>query len=367
MKVHIVINDVSRSGGGAQKVALELQAGVLGRGVSSTLVALESLDRSAPLEPGLRSLNCSVRRPVSALVALVRYFRSEVRDGDVIHVHLFPSLLLVPMAQRLARRSCRLVMTEHNTVNGRRGRWIGRLVDSLIYPRYDAIVCISEGTREALEAWMPAQGSRASVVTNGVGLPFAEPVRRSDPRPFVILSLGRLVEQKDYSTALAAISELSDLDLEYRIAGSGPLFGALEREAERLGVRERVRFLGYRSDVEALLESADAFLLTSAWEGFGLVAVEAMNAGLPVICSDVPGLREVVGEGGDCALLVRPGDFSGFARALRRVVGDEELRRRLGRQGFARSQRFGVDRMVDGYLEAYALSPGRVAEDAVRG
>ena len=142
MKVHIVINDVSRSGGGAQKVALELQAGVLGRGVSSTLVALESLDRSAPLEPGLRSLNCSVRRPGSALVALVRYFRSEVRDGDVIHVHLFPSLLLVPMAQRLARRSCRLVMTEHNTVNGRRGRWIGRLVDSLIYPRYDAIVCI---------------------------------------------------------------------------------------------------------------------------------------------------------------------------------------------------------------------------------
>jgi len=94
-------------------------------------------------------------------------------------------------------------------------------------------------------------------------------------------------------------------------------------------VAERVRFLGHRDDVPALLAASNAFVLPSLFEGTPLALLEAMAAGKPVVTSAIAGVDEVVGDG-ETGLLVRAGDPEALAEALRRVVGDAELRARLG-------------------------------------
>jgi glycosyltransferase involved in cell wall biosynthesis len=96
-----------------------------------------------------------------------------------------------------------------------------------------------------------------------------------------------------------------------------------------LGVHERVRFLGHRDDVPALLAASDAFVLPSLFEGTPLALLEAMATGMPVVSSAIPGTDEVVSNG-ETGLLVRAGDPDALADALRRIVGEPELRARLG-------------------------------------
>ena len=91
-----------------------------------------------------------------------------------------------------------------------------------------------------------------------------------------------------------------------------------------------MHFLGYRADTERIYRAADVCVIPSRWEGFGLVAVEAMASGVPVVASDLPGLREVVG---DAALLFPPGDAEALARQIRRLLDSPELKAECVRKG----------------------------------
>lgn len=94
-------------------------------------------------------------------------------------------------------------------------------------------------------------------------------------------------------------------------------------------------------------------MIPSSWEGFGLAAVEAMNAALPLVVSDVPGLREVVGTDQACALLINPDDPQTIANALNRLAVSSELRREMGAVGFTRAANFSMQKMTDIYLLCY--------------
>jgi glycosyltransferase involved in cell wall biosynthesis len=227
----------------------------------------------------------------------------------------------------------------------------GRLIDLLLYKPYRQIACISAGTKDALFNWMPKLIDRLAVVENGAELAFSKCVVRPVREKAVVVSLGRLHPLKNYDVALRAIAELDDLGFEYWIAGVGDDLPRLSALAKELGVEQKVRFLGFIEDVPQLLRKADLALIPSTWEGFGLVAVEAMNAGLPVVASDVDGLREVVSS--DCALTVPPDRSDLFATALRQLIENAELRQTMGAAGFERSQHFSAKAMVENYIEFY--------------
>ncbi len=114
------------------------------------------------------------------------------------------------------------------------------------------------------------------------------------PDEFVWLAVGRLEEQKDFKTLLQAFSKLYNGRL--LIAGEGPMLGELKTDANTLGLKERVRFLGLRKDIPHVLSSVDAFVLSSAWEGLPNVVMEALAAAKPVVATDVGGVRELVEE-----------------------------------------------------------------------
>jgi glycosyltransferase involved in cell wall biosynthesis len=202
---------------------------------------------------------------------------------------------------------------------------------------------------------MPSLGARLAVVENGVSLAFQQvPDRVVRERP-IIVSVGRLSKPKNYGTALQAIALLlQDHRVDYRIAGAGPEEGELRRLCDELRLGDRVRFLGFVENVPQLLREADIFLMPSRWEGFGLSAVEAMNAGLPVVASDVEGLREIVAGTPPCGILVSPLDPSSIARGLKELLLDPEKRRCYGAVGHSRSCQFSLGSMVDKYLEFYS-------------
>jgi glycosyltransferase involved in cell wall biosynthesis len=143
----------------------------------------------------------------------------------------------------------------------------------------------------------------------------------SATRPLV-LTPARLDAQKGHRVLLEAAAEVPDAC--FLLAGEGPEREGLEAEARRLGLDDRVRFLGRREDVPQLLAAADVFALPSLYEGSSLAVLEAMAAGTPVVSSAIGGTDELV-EDGRSGLLVPPGDSAALAAALRRLLADREL------------------------------------------
>ena len=166
----------------------------------------------------------------------------------------------------------------------------------------------------------------------------------------LVVSPGRLVPQKDHLTAIRTIQHLPGAALV--IVGDGPLRTELQTETEVLGVADRVRLVGWRSDIHAIMGAADAVLLPSRWEGFGLVAIEAMTASVPVVAASSPGFREwLVHEYN--ALLAPIADHQQLAVALERVLGDADLRDHLIQGGKRTGDRYTVAAMLDTHLELY--------------
>jgi glycosyltransferase involved in cell wall biosynthesis len=215
------------------------------------------------------------------------------------------------------------------------------------------IICVSEHERAlALERKL-APPDRLRVIHNGVRDAGAE--FRADPgrSPARLISVARLDKPKDHATLLAALAGLKSLEWELELVGEGPFESRLRELAGSLGIASRVRFAGYLPDPAAALARAQLFVLASRSEGFPRSVLEAMRAGLPVVASDVGGVKEAV-DPGENGLLVPTGDTHALASALEWLIAGPESRCRLGTLGRRIYERqFTLERMVEQTLAAY--------------
>ncbi len=273
---------------------------------------------------------------------------------DLVHVHLFPAQLWTIFGARLVRWEVPLVTTEHSTWNRRR-RLPLRRVDRWMYSAYTRVACIGSTTELALRDWLGPMPLRTTIIQNGIDLTaFAAATERqsalADPNPVCrILCVASLTERKDHATLLRAISQLPGAELH--LVGSGPLRGALERLTANLRITDRVHFLGERLDIAELLAGADIYVQPSRWEGFGIAALEAMATGLPVVASNVPGLREVVGDAG---VLFEPGSDSELRDRLDHLMSSSSARHDLGSRARVRAHHFSVDMTAAAYHSMYS-------------
>jgi glycosyltransferase involved in cell wall biosynthesis len=163
--------------------------------------------------------------------------------------------------------------------------------------------------------------------------------------------VARLDPQKGLGDLLEAAARVPDAS--FVVAGDGPDRERLGETARSLGLHDRVCFLGHRDDVPDLLRSCDVFVLPSLYEGFPLSVLEAMAAGKPVIATAVGGTPEAVSDG-ETGFLVPPGDPSALAAAIRAVLSDPVLARRLGSAGRERACRtFSAAEMVRHVVRLY--------------
>jgi glycosyltransferase involved in cell wall biosynthesis len=175
------------------------------------------------------------------------------------------------------------------------------------------------------------------------------------PGQLAVGTMGELTQQKGYRYLLEAIPEIlkSVPSVKFFIAGEGELKKSLLVLRDKLGLQSSVSFLGFRDDVPRLLSAFDIFVLPSLWEGLPVALIEAMAAGKPIVATDVDGNCEVTGR--DAAgIAVEPLDPPALATALLELLGDPELRRRLGDAGIERAQKlFDVRIMIKRYQDLY--------------
>jgi glycosyltransferase involved in cell wall biosynthesis len=185
-----------------------------------------------------------------------------------------------------------------------------------------------------------------------------ESVRRSLGlgREFVWLAVGRFEIQKDYPNMLRAFARVHEgvSTAVLLLAGRGSLQAETEALARELGLAASVRFLGVRNDIPELLNAADGYVMSSAWEGMPMVLLEAAAAGLPIVATGVGGNHEVVWEG-ESGFLVPPRDADALALAMRRLMELPEVQRRdMGERGREHVQsQYGLKRTVGCWESLY--------------
>jgi glycosyltransferase involved in cell wall biosynthesis len=348
--VHLVIGaDVA----GGQAIALRLAQAMRERGGEAAFVAPERGPFTERAErEGYAVHVVDLRRSfrLDGAAKLARVLRRE--RPDVLHTH---TLAAGNALSRLAGRLAGVPVVSHLHIENHFRPSTRRLLASLdnrTAPWAAALVAVSEDTKRAYERQGYPAG-RVEVIHNGVDLPPNGAPRENDP--LVIGEIARLCDVKGQRELIRALADvpgarlvLAGRDLEQ----AGAFERELVTEAERAGVAERVE-LGFRDDVGALLDELDVLALPSWTEGLPMTVLEAMAHGRPVVATPVGGTPEVVADG-ETGLLVPPRDPEALAAALRRLLADPDLRRRMGEAGRRRvAEQFTADRMAERVLELY--------------
>ena len=171
---------------------------------------------------------------------------------------------------------------------------------------------------------------------------------------FVVLSVGELNKNKNHEIVIKALAKLNNFKIYYVICGQGPLEQYLIEVANKVGLDNRVKLLGFRSDIAEICKAADIFAFSSFREGLPVSLMEAMAAGLPVVCSNTRGNTDLI-EDGKGGYLVEPNDVEGFAYNINRIANSTLLREKLSIENHSKIKQFDIDnvllRMINVYNE----------------
>jgi glycosyltransferase involved in cell wall biosynthesis len=358
-----------RSTGGVGNHLRAVAVGFLARGHLVRIAApADTAEHFALAATGadVHAVDIADRPRPPADVRAVRTLRRLAIGADVVHAHGLRAGALMALALTGAHRGPPLVVTLHNAApEGRVTRLAYGVLERLVAARADLVLTVSadlaermrhRGARAVDHALVPAPAGPAperapAAVRGELG---------ADGRPLV-LTVARLAAQKGLPLLLDAVGSVAVGFVATdpsAATGSGPLFvvagdGPLRAELSERIAREHlpVRLLGRRTDVADLLGAADVFVLASLWEGQPLVLQEALRAGVPIVATDVGGVRAVVG---DAAVLVPAGDPAALAGALVGVLTDRgaasDLRERaLRRAGELPTEADVIRQLADAY------------------
>lgn len=346
--------------GGAEQHLLTLLPALRERGVDARFLSLDAGGDAERFHRALdareipwRRVHCGFDASPKLALDVARAVRAE--RPDLLHTHMVHADVHGSIAAHALRIP--FVSTRHNDDRYLLGPY--RHVDRLSMHGVARIVAISEAVRRFhIEAGLPA--AKLETIHYGLDdLPSAE----SELTPegagvgldaFLVLAIGRLIAQKDHATLLEAFAQMHADHPQARLAilGWGPLEEETRTRARTLGI-ERAVVLPGRLEPRAWLERADVFAHTSRWEGFGLVLLEAMLAGLPIVATRVSAVPEIVVDG-ETGYLFDAGDAEGIAAAIGRLVDDPDRRRALGEAGLHRARTdFSVAQMTERTLAVY--------------
>ncbi len=358
---------------GGEKVLFDLAVSLRTRGHTVSAICPEDgqlPDRLA--ENGIRVKIIPFHKTYDLAAArrIARFIRRE--KIEVLHSHSMLTNILTRLAGHWAGPSVS-VSTEHLTMDlahGGRGRGWRERLRAAYYRRLDnftsrynhMVIAVSGAVRDdLLEQGMDPR--RVTVVQNGIEIPQLdrreyERSRRKLGIPkdvLVIGTAGRLSPQKDYPTLLRAAARVKDSVPHslFLILGEGYLRPGLEKLTAKLGISDRVRFLGYREKALEVVAGFDIFALSSLWEGLPLAVLEAMALAKPVVATAVPGTAEAVLEG-ETGFLTPLEDHTALAEKIIHLAENPQKARLMGLAGRKRGEEnFGRERMVDEYEALY--------------
>lgn len=328
------------------------------------------VDIPNPVVPELEALGVPCTRLGTGHSADPRWIadlRALVRDEriDIVHIHSPQTAAAARPALLTMRHRPRILYTEHNSWSSY--RFPTRILNAATYVLNDDQIAVSDDVVSSIGT--PLR-NRTEPIIHGID---RDALRRTaaalpDPRvelgisedTAVIVAVANLKSQKAYGVMLDAARELIDgrHDVVFLSVGQGPLRAELEARRDALGLADRFRFLGYRSDVAALLATADLFTLSSEFEGLPVAVMEAMSLGVPVVATAVGGIPSAVDDG-TTGRLVPAGDSRALAAAYRDVLDDDERRAAMVAASLERSAMFDAAAVTATIEERYDRLMGR--------
>ena len=297
---------------------------------------------------------------------LVRALRQS--QPDVVHTHLLHADLYGVLLARMA--GAKGVVTSRHNDNAFRRKLPMRLLHRGLWAMTDQGIAISDAIRGFCIDVEGVRPRRISTIRYGIESDrFAQNVEQArnqlreqlnlPPDAVLVGTMSRLIYQKGITYALRAFASIQENypDAHLIITGDGILREALETEAQALNLRSH--FLGWQPEPTHILAAYDVLLMPSLWEGFGLVMLEAMAQGIPIIGSRVSAIPEVIADE-ETGLLVPSGDVDGLATAIDRMLSDAQRRQAMGAAGKERLiERFSASHMAQKTLEVYEKALGQ--------
>jgi len=349
-------------GGGAERTMLKLAGGIAERNYMVDLVLARARGPYlAEIPQKVRVIDLNASRDLFSLFSLVQYLR-KARPA-VLFSGLHTNIIAI-VARKIAGVPTRLVVSERNTFSIRtesfssdfRMRLMPKLV-KLLYPLSDWVVAVSKGVAEDLVEQVGVPQERITVIYNPVVTPElkTKAADRLDHswfktgKPPVILSVGRLSIQKDFTTLISAFARVREAsDARLLILGEGDERQALEDQIRKLGLEQHVCMPGFVTNPYPYMREATVFVLSSKYEGLPGVLIEALYCGTRLVATDCPsGPREVLCDG-SYGQLVPVGDAELMAQAIGKA-----LREDVSAAHEAGWKRFELETVVDQYLDLF--------------
>jgi glycosyltransferase involved in cell wall biosynthesis len=325
MKVLFFITDLGV--GGAERQVVDLADRFAGKGAQVKIAYLTGDASVRPSNHDIELIGFGVDRSLYGLISgyirlrqLIRRFRPDVVHSHMVHANLLARVV------RITTSIPQLISTAHSTNEGGKLRMMAYYVTDFLA---NTSTNVSEEAVEVFEEKRAVPRGRMIAVPNGIDTDrfhFNAELRGTTRTAMklaadekVILAVGRLVPAKDYPNLLRAFAQVDrrSRKLALWIVGAGDLLPELERLADELEIAGEVKFLGMRRDVPALLNAADIYVLSSAWEGLPLVIGESMASEKVVVATDCGGVREVLS---DCGFLVPSKQPAALAAGLEQAL-----------------------------------------------
>lgn len=357
--------------GGAE---MHLLAQVRGQCARGHVVQVRYLKGQGTLGADFRDAGAQVAGLGGSVGALAGLWR-EIGRHEIVHSHLLKADMLCALVALFRGRTRHLIASKHNDEQVLKRplvSWIHGLLGNL--PR--RTIVLSEHVGRFIERYGRVRAERLTRIYYGLDVsPFVQartqagqagPVVRQalgvPPGAIVFICVARFAPQKAHDVLLRAFAQAraqeKEQDLRLVLVGDDPFGDGRTRAMElarELGLLESgaVLFTGIRRDVPRLMAAADVFVMSSLWEGLGLVFLEAMATRLPVLSTDVSAIPEVVLQG-ETGVLVPPGQVAPLASAMQALANSAPLRERMGQAGERRvHEHFGLDSMIEATLAVY--------------
>ncbi len=360
-------------GGGAERVFLHILKNLDRSKFSPSVVLFEKTGDLLPELPVeikvkiLKEHDETYRMYGTVFIKLALRFSRFIKQErpDVIVSFMWYTNFVTLIAKMVSRISSKVIVSERYgfavSFEGRIAEFLRRMIIRFFYPMADSIIVNSAAMGQQLKDTFHVQANKIATIYNPVDISKIRSLSEEEvdhpwfdqPLP-IIISIGRVTRQKGFDQLIKAVKTLHDEGTACRlvILGKGPEDGNLKKLYSALGISDRVLFLGFQQNPYRYLARATIFVLSSFYEGFPNVLLEAIALGIPSVATQCPtGPDEIITDGMD-GLLVPPGDHVALAEAIRKLLQDNSMRWQFSEAGKRRAQDFEVKDIVRQYEKA---------------
>ena len=355
----MILNIISTmKGGGAEVLVNELHKIYLKRKLDSHVIYFSGEIKE--IGKNYSTLGLNPRNPliIFSLRKIIKKFLSKSKEDLIIHVHLTWPFFYVVLAV-MGLKKIKLFFTVHGKDRRRKIPFFW-ILEKFFYSRYTRVICISNTVLKSLLDWLRLKNSKKIIkIYNGsriFNLAERKSLENNLPK---LISIGSLNYTKNFSTTILAVSKIRHKIKKYSIIGDGPDKKKLQDIINKENLSNKVKLIGWSDNIEEHLYDADIQIIPSVIEGFGLVAVEGMSTGLPVVASNIDSLKEIIDPSSISITLVN--NIFSEIEWSEKIEGTITNLKNLGPKLVSNAsrkqiERFSLSKMAENYLDLYYKS-----------